>query len=61
MKIVKEDLPTEGVTIAGIRFLPGKITPVPDEIGRELITRKGFREAGKKGGVSHAASDRRKD
>lgn len=24
MKIVREDLPTEGVTIAGIRFLPGK-------------------------------------
>ncbi len=60
MKIVRDDLPTEGVTIAGIRFLPGRPAEVSDEIGKELIKRKGFREAGKKGGVSNA-SDRRKD
>ncbi len=42
MKIVREDLPTEGVTIAGIRFLPGKAEDVDAKLAKELTERKGF-------------------
>lgn len=61
MKVIKEDLPTEGVVIAGVRFMPGKTSDVDAALGRELIKRKGFSEAGKKGGVNNVTkSDRNK-
>jgi len=43
MKIVKDDLPTEGVKINGIRFLPGVPENVDKELGDALIKRKGFK------------------
>lgn len=45
MKIVNDTLPTEGVVINGIHFLPGKVTSVDDELGKALIARKGFKRA----------------
>lgn len=54
MKIVRDDLPTEGVTIAGIRFMPGKTAEVDEELAKELIERKGFK------GVKDAKKDNRR-
>lgn len=45
MKVVNDILPTEGVVINGIHFLPGKVTSVDDELGTALIARKGFKRA----------------
>lgn len=61
MKIKKDDLPTEGVKIQGIHFLPGKSTTVSKELGKFLTdnSRKGFvevreeaKDTNKKKGVS---------
>lgn len=43
--IVKEDLPTEGVTIAGVRFFPGKAEAVDAKLAEALTKnkRKGFK------------------
>jgi len=49
MKVVKEDLPTEGVKIAGVHFMPGVPQDVDKKLGEALIERKGFIPA--KGGT----------
>ena len=46
MKIVKDDLPTEGVIIEKITFKPGIPQEVAKNLGEQLIARKGFREVG---------------
>ncbi|MFQ5737137.1 MAG: hypothetical protein ACE5GY_09815 [Thermodesulfobacteriota bacterium] len=48
MKIVRDDLPTEGVTIAGIRFKPGEPQKVDEGLAAELIERKGFKQVKKR-------------
>lgn len=48
MKVVREDLPTEGVIIGGTKFLPGKEQEVSAELGKALVERKGFKEVGGK-------------
>jgi hypothetical protein len=51
MKVIKHDLPTEGVRIpaqTGYVFLPGVEKEVPDELGKDLIARKGFTEVKEK-------------
>lgn len=44
MKVVRDDIPTEGIKINGIQFKPGVEVEVDDEMGRALTERKGFRE-----------------
>jgi hypothetical protein len=46
MKIIRHDLPTEGVKIAGIHFKPGKEEEVDNALAKELVDRKGFKPFG---------------
>lgn len=48
MKVVRDDLPTEGVTIGGIKFRPGEEQDVSAELGKALVENKGFKEVGEK-------------
>lgn len=43
MKVVNKDLPTEGVKIGGIRFMPNEGQDVSDKLGEQLVERKGFK------------------
>ena len=45
MLIKRDELPTEGVVINGIHFLPGKPTKVDDVLGESLVQHKGFKRA----------------
>ena len=47
MKIVRDDIPTEGIIIENITFRPGVPQEVKAELGEQLIARKGFKEVGK--------------
>lgn len=51
MKVVKKDLPTEGVKIAGVHFMPGVPQDVDKAFGKILTERKGFRQV--KGGTKN--------
>lgn len=42
MKVVRDDLPTEGVHIGGVHFKPGIAETVDAELGKVLVERKGF-------------------
>ncbi len=44
MRVKKDQLPTEGIKINGIKFYPGVAEDVDDEMGRALVERKGFTE-----------------
>ena len=47
MKVVREDLPSEGIIINNITFKPGVPQEVKAELGEQLIARKGFKEVDK--------------
>lgn len=44
MRVKKDQLPTEGIRINGIKFYPGEAVEVDDEMGKALVARKGFQE-----------------
>lgn len=48
MKVVRNDLPTEGVIIGGTKFCPGVEQEVSAELGKALVKNKGFKEVGGK-------------
>lgn len=47
MRVKKEQLPTEGIKINGVKFYPGIAEDVDDEMGKALVERKGFTEVTK--------------
>ena len=47
-KSIKIDkIPTEGIRIAGIKFLPGVAQDIEEKLANDLIERKGFKEVKK--------------
>ena len=44
MKVVRDDLPVEGIKIGGILFKSAKIMDVDKKLGDVLVKRKGFIE-----------------
>lgn len=47
MLVKRDDLPTEGIHINKIHFLPGAEVEVNSEMGKALVERKGFVEVTK--------------